>query len=79
MIFRLIAAAAVGYAAARLLLDRDVPEQVPEPVRGPLVAAQGTVRGWREHAREALEAAEVERQKAERELSAEYLRRAHRT
>ncbi|RLT27558.1 MAG: hypothetical protein DWI48_03235 [Chloroflexi bacterium] len=77
--FRLVIAVAVGYAAARVLLEHDVPEELPEPVRAPLLAVQGTLRGWRELAREALAAGEVARQQAERDLHAEYLARSHRS
>lgn len=76
---RLVIAFAVGYAAARVLLERDVPEELPEPVRAPLVAVHSTLRGWRELAREALAAGEVARQQAELDLQAEYLARSHRS
>ncbi len=77
--FRLVAAVAVGYVAARVLLEYDMPEEFPEPVRAPFLAVQGRVRGWRDLAREALAAGELARQQAERDLQAEYLARSHRS
>jgi hypothetical protein len=76
--FRLCIAAAVGYAATRVLLDREVPDEVPEPLRAPLVGAQSRLRGWRALAREAMNAAAGARDAAERELHADYLARSGR-
>lgn len=71
-------AAAAGFFAARALLDREVPEECPDPLKGPLLAAQSRLRGWRELAREALRAGEQARSQAERDLHDDYLTRTHR-
>ncbi|MFA7297420.1 MAG: hypothetical protein WC211_09610 [Dehalococcoidia bacterium] len=75
---RLGIAAAAGYFAARALLDHEVPEQCPAPLRGPLLTAQAQLREWRSLAREALDAGRRERDAAERDLHDDYLGRTHR-
>ena len=75
---RLGIAAAAGFLVARALLDHEVPEECPEPLRGPLLGAQSQLRAWRTLAREALDAGRRERDTAERALHDDYLGRTRR-
>ena len=70
--------AAAGFAAARVLLDRDLPERVPGPLREGAERAQSALRRARAHAREALDAAQEESARKQRELMAEHRRKAKR-
>lgn len=74
----LLAGLAGGYFGARRLLDRELPESTPEALRAPLERTQAALRRGRDHAREAIVAGREEQAKAERELHAEYLRKAGR-
>jgi hypothetical protein len=69
---------AAGFAAARALLEREVPERVPAPVREGAQRAQSALRRARAHARGALEAAREESARKQRELMEDYRRRTHR-
>lgn len=75
---RLGVAAVAGYFAVRALLDHEVPEECPAPLRGPLIAAQTQLRAWRTLAREALDAGRSARDEAERTLHDDYLTRTRR-
>ena len=75
---RLGIAATVGFFAARALLNHEVPDECPAPLRGPLLTAQAQLREWRSLAREALDAGRRERAAAERDLHDDYLARTHR-
>ena len=75
---RLSIAAVAGYFAVRALLDHEVPEECPAPLRGPLLSAQAQLREWRALAREALDAGRSERDSAERALHDDYLTRTRR-
>ena len=75
---RLGIAAAAGFFAARALLEHEVPEECPQTLRGPLLAAQAQLREWRTLAREALDAGRRERADAERALHNDYLTRTRR-
>lgn len=76
---RLIVTAAIGYAVARALLERELPESIPAPVRDRLLGARTRLTRARDLAREAIEAGTRASIDAERELMAEYHRRSGRT
>ena len=73
------AAAIVGYVAARALLDHEVPADIPAPLRGHLQMHQAQLRRAREQARSILAVARAATAEAERELTADYRRRSHRS
>jgi hypothetical protein len=72
-------AAGAGYAAARALLDSDnAAETLPEPLRDPARRAAARLQRARARVREAIAQAGDATAEAERELTADYLRRAGR-
>ena len=72
-------AAAVGYIAARALLERELPEATPPLLREPLEHARAQLQRAREQARTVLTAARQASDDAARELLADYQRRTGRT
>jgi hypothetical protein len=70
--------AAAGFAAARLLMERELPEQLPPPVREGAERARSMLLRGQQHVREAIEAGRAESARKERELTAEYLRQSKR-
>ena len=75
---RLAIVATVGYFAIRRLLDHDLPAETPHALRAPLEATQARLRDVRATAREAIQAVRRATDDAERELTADYHRRAGR-
>jgi hypothetical protein len=69
---------AAGFVAAKALLERELPESVPGPVREGVGRAQTVLQRARGRAREALDAAREESARTERELMADYMRRTRR-
>ena len=71
---------AAGYMGARSLMERDtaLPEELPSPVRESLERAQARLRRARSDAAEMLAEAGRARAEAERDLTADYLRRVGR-
>ncbi len=75
---RLAIVAAVGFLAVRRLLNHDLPAETPDVLRAPLEAAQACLRNARATACEAIQAGRRATGEAERELTADYHRRAGR-
>jgi hypothetical protein len=74
------AVVAVGYVAARQLMDRDdLVDRLPEPVRPPFEAVRGRLLAARQRAAAVIAEAQRERASAEAELMADYYRRVGRT
>jgi hypothetical protein len=69
---------AAGFAAARVLLERDLPERLPPPVRNGAERARSVLLRGRGRIREAIDAGFEESARKERELTAEYLRQSKR-
>jgi hypothetical protein len=69
---------AAGFAAARALLERELPEGTPAPLREGAERAQSLLQRARDRAREALDAAREESARTQRELMADYMRRSRR-
>lgn len=72
-------AAIAGYAAARALLDREIPSETPPPVREQLEETRGHLQRARDQVREVFAAARQGRDEAARDLMDDYHRRAGRT
>jgi hypothetical protein len=72
-------AAAAGYAAARALLEHELPEETPTALREPLERARARLQRAREQARTVGAAARQASDDAARELLADYQRRTGRT
>ncbi len=76
---RFLAAAAAGYTVASVLLERELPQSIPEPMRARLTEARARLVRARGLVREALQAASQATRDAERELMADYRRRSGRS
>jgi hypothetical protein len=70
--------AAAGFAAARVLLERDLPERLPPPARQGAERARSVLVQARNLVREAIDAGAEESMRKQRELTAEYLRQSKR-